>query len=64
MAVLLSGAVVSREEEKALLSRSSSVPIITGHENIRAIRNCSDLIESENSAPVRNCSDLEGASVQ
>lgn len=39
MAVLLSGAVISREEEKALLNRSSDVFVITGNENSRAVRN-------------------------
>jgi hypothetical protein len=39
MAVLLSGAVISREEEKALLNRSSDIVVIAGNENSRAIRN-------------------------
>jgi hypothetical protein len=59
MAVLLSGAVISHEEEKALLNRSSDIIVFTGNENSRAKRNCSDLTESENNRPVRNCSDLE-----
>jgi hypothetical protein len=59
MAVLLSGAVISHEEEKALLSRSSCVSVITENENSRAIRNCSDRTKSENSTLVKNCSDLE-----
>jgi hypothetical protein len=54
MAVLLSGAVVSHEEEKALLSRGSDVCVITGIENSRALRNCSDLTVSENNTPGRN----------
>jgi hypothetical protein len=37
MAVVLSGAIISREKEKALLNRSSDI-VITGNENSRAIR--------------------------
>jgi hypothetical protein len=60
MAVLLSGAVISHEEEKALLSGGFDFGVITGNGNSRAIRNCS---VSENNTPVRNCSDLEDVPV-